>query len=156
MDRSKEWTPSTVESDAWELASGGQGTGRTAVPVRSLVRPASVAIPGAGVGLRGGAGPADRGCLKDEELEDYKRAVLNEIVLDFGWYCRAGPRSHQDMKDWWRSRENLVDALLEDAWPAWGTVEALERCRRFTWAATGTRGASAGTTATARRAPLPC
>ena len=108
------------------------------------------------MGLRGGAGPADRGCLKDEELEDYKRAVLNEIVLDFGWYCRAEKRSHQDMKDWWRRRENLVDALLEDAWPAWGTVEALERCRRFTWAAAGMKGTPAGTAVAERRGPLPC
>ena len=106
--------------------------------------------------MRGGAGPADRGCLKDEELEDYKRAVLNEIVLDFGWYCRAEKRSHQDMKDWWRRRENLVDALLEDAWPAWGTVEALERCCRFTWAAAGMKGTPAGTAVAERRGALPC
>ena len=139
MDRNKEWAPNKVEPDAWELANGGRGTEGVAAPVRSLVRPASVAIPGAGVGLRGGAGAADRGCLKDEELEDYKRAVLNEIVLDFSRYCRAEQRSCQDMEGWWQRRKNLVDALLEDAWPAWGTVEALERCRRFTWAAVGGR-----------------
>ena len=67
----------------------------------------------------------------DQDLEDFKRAVMNEIELDFSWYCRERSRSRREMEAWWLKRKDLVDALQDDPWPAWGTAEALERCRRF-------------------------
>ena len=64
-------------------------------------------------------------------MEDFKRAVMNEIELDFSWYCREKRRSRQDMEAWWQKRRNLVDVLQDNPWPAWGTAGALERCRRL-------------------------
>ena len=64
-------------------------------------------------------------------MEDFKRAVMNEIELDFSWYCREKHRTRQEMEEWWDKRGQLVDALLEDAWPAWGTAGALRRCKRL-------------------------
>ena len=87
---------------------------------------------GVGVGLwSGGAGGDGQAGRVDQDLEDFKRAVMNEIELDFSWYCRERSRTRQEMEEWWEKRRELVDALLENPWPAWGTVEALERCRRL-------------------------
>ena len=55
---------------------------------------------------------AEVGCRKDQRLEDFKRAVMNEIELDFSWYCREKPRTRQEMEKWWDKRGQLVDALL--------------------------------------------
>ena len=86
---------------------------------------------GAGVGLRGGIDAAGAGSRKDQRLEDFKKAVMNEIELDFSWYCREKRRTRQEMEEWWDKRDQLVDALLESAWPAWGTAGALRRCQRL-------------------------
>ena len=64
-------------------------------------------------------------------MENLKRAVMNEIELEFSWYCREKTRSRQEMEAWWDKRGDLVDALCDDPWPAWGTAEAFERCRRL-------------------------
>ena len=85
-----------------------------------------------GVGLwSGGAGGDGQAGRVDQDLEDFKRAVMNEIELDFSWYCRERSRTRQEMEEWWDRRGQLVDALLEDAWPAWGTAGALRRCKRL-------------------------
>ena len=89
-------------------------------------------VRGAGVGLwSAGAGGDGQVGRIDRSLENLKRAVMNEIELEFSWYCREKKRSRQEMEAWWDERGNLVDALCDDPWPAWGTAEAFERCRRL-------------------------
>ena len=94
------------------------------------------------MGLRGGVDAVDAGSRKDQRLEDFKRAVMNEIELDFSWYCREKPRTRQEMEEWWDKRGQLVDALLESAWPAWGTAGALRRCKRLVELRAGGRRAN--------------
>ena len=74
-------------------------------------------------------------------MEGLKRAIMNEIELDFSWYCREKRRTRQEMEEWWGKRRKLVDAVLEDAWPAWGTAGALRICNKFAGLGAGTKEA---------------
>ena len=125
MGRSKSTSP-----DFHSSGTNRQDT-RARDTTPSLEGLAQVAALEAGVERRSGAGIGPREERKDEKLEEFKKAIMNEMVLDFSWYCRGEPRSQQDMENWWLRRKGLVEAVREGAWPAWGTAGATRRCEQF-------------------------
>ena len=118
----------------------GKEAGLRAVPTQVPQGSALNAGPGRGIVLRDqveAIGPREK---IDQHLEDFKRIVLNEIELDFSWYCRDKSRPRREMEEWWEERRELVDALREDAWPAWGTEGAFKRCERLVRLGDGKKG----------------
>ena len=124
-------TPKTVSPGRQGLRTGEQEEQGAAVLLQSLRHSEPADAESVGAGGRSEAEEKGDGEAIDEELEDYKQAVLNEVILDFSWYCRKERRTREEMEDWWQQRKELIDALLEDPWPAWGTKGALRRLCEF-------------------------